>query len=102
MPRTDLLHICPACSHELVHPLDWVAEGPKHWRMNLRCPDCGQAREGLFTQEEIDAFADELDRGEDVLLRALEQITAENMKAAAERFIGALNADLIGANDFQR
>ena len=50
----------------------------------------------------VDLFADELDRGESELLRALERVTHENMTEAADFFIRALHADLIIPSDFQR
>lgn len=86
----------------MVFPLEWAEEGPSHWRMFLRCPDCEATREGVFTQAAVDVFAGELDRGERVLLRALERATRANMTEAIERFVRALDADLILPVDFQR
>jgi hypothetical protein len=94
------LHICNSCGGELVYPLDWVDEDEAHWRMLLRCPDCENVREGIFTQLTIDVFADELDRGEAVLLSALKRFTRENMSEAVDLFIRALHADLILPSDF--
>ena len=34
------LHVCFHCAGELVYPLDWSEEGPRHWRIVLRCPEC--------------------------------------------------------------
>jgi hypothetical protein len=96
----DLLHICVYCSRELVYPLDWVEEGPSHWRMVLRCPDCEATREGLFKQQAVDLFADELDCGEAVLLCSLEQIARLNMTEEIDLFVRALHADLIQPSDF--
>jgi hypothetical protein len=98
----DRLHVCAYCSHELVYPLNWAEEGPSHWRMVLRCPDCEATREGLFKQQAVDLFADELDRGEAVLLCSLKQITRTNMAEEIDFFIRALRADLIVPSDFQR
>lgn len=71
-----------------------------HWRMVLRCPECEAVREGVFTQQTVDAFGAELDHGEAVLLDALERVTHENMSDALELMVRALEADLIFPSDF--
>lgn len=96
----QLLHICNNCRGELVYPLDWMEEGPAHWRTLLCCPDCESVREGTFSQLTIDVFADEVDRGEAVLLDTLKQVTREHMSEAVDLFIRALHADLILLSDF--
>jgi hypothetical protein len=96
----DEMHVCVLCAGRLVHPFDWVAEGPKHWRVLLRCPDCEGVREGLFTQEAIEGFSDELDRGSGVLIRALDKLTRENMTAEIDILVRALEDDLIVPSDF--
>lgn len=96
------LHVCECCSGDLVYPLDWIEEGTSSWLMILRCPDCEAIREGAFSQQAVDLFADQLDRGEAELLRALKRVTHENMTEAADFFIRALHADLIVPSDFQR
>jgi len=99
-PSSDELHICVICAGELVHPFEWVAEGPRHWRVLLRCPDCEAIREGLFTQAAVDDLADQLDQGAGVLIRALQELTSENMAAEIDVLIHALNDDLILPCDF--
>jgi hypothetical protein len=99
--RIDRLHACVSCKHELVYPLLCVQEGPKYWRMTLRCPDCETDREGLFTQEAVDSFTDVLDRGERRLLNELARLARERMHEEVEFFIRALNADLILPSDFR-
>ncbi len=96
----DELHICVLCASHLVQPFQWEAEGPRHWRVFLRCPDCEAIREGLFTQQAVDLLADELDRGSGVLIRALDEITRENMAGEIEVVIRALQDDLILPGDF--
>jgi hypothetical protein len=96
----DQLHVCVLCASPLVQPYDWAAEGPSHWRVMLRCPDCGALREGLFTQQAVDRLADELDRGSGVLIRALDRLTRENMAAELEVLVKAFEHDLILPSDF--
>ncbi len=96
----EALHVCPRCAGGLVHPLDWVEESPARWRVCLRCPDCGELREGVFGQALIERLDDELDRATAEMLSDLRQITHANMAEEIERFARALELDLIGPADF--
>src|SRR5271156_147105 len=99
--RTDEdLHICPRCTGELVYPVDWAEAGPKHWEVALRCPDCEWGEVGVFSQDAVERFDLELDRGAEVLLRDLQQLARANMADDVERFIVALQDDHIVPSDF--
>ncbi|MBA3808502.1 MAG: hypothetical protein H0X28_08945 [Solirubrobacterales bacterium] len=94
------LHVCFHCSGELVYPLDWSEEGPRHWRVVLRCPECESRREGVFEQAAVEHLDDELDRGSSALLGDLRRMTHANMSEEVEFFVRALEADLITPGDF--
>jgi len=94
------LHLCFHCAGELVYPLDWAEEGPRHWRIVLRCPDCESRREGVFDQTTVEQLDDQLDRAAGALLSDLKRITHSNMTDEVEFFIRALAADLIVPSDF--
>jgi len=94
------LHICFHCAGELVFPLDWSEEGPRHWRIVLRCPECESRREGVFDQSAVERLDDELDRGSSALLGDLRRMTHANMSEEIEFFARALDADLILPSDF--
>ena len=94
------LHICFHCAGELVYPLDWSEEGPRHWRIVLRCPECESRREGVFDQAAVERLDDELDRGSSALLGDLRRMTHANMSEEIEFFARALDADLILPSDF--
>jgi hypothetical protein len=96
----DHLHVCFHCSGELVYPLDWSEEGPRHWRVVLRCPECESRREGVFEQAAVEHLDDELDRGSSALLGDLRRMTHANMSEEVEFFVRALDADLITPGDF--
>jgi hypothetical protein len=96
----DQLHVCFHCSSELVYPLEWSEEGPRRWRIALRCPDCESRREGVFEQGTVERLDDELDRATSELLSDLRRITHANMSDEIELFIRALDADLIEPSDF--
>jgi hypothetical protein len=96
----DELHVCFHCSGQLAYPLDWCEEGPRHWRIILRCPECESRREGVFEQGAVERLDDELDRAAGLLLADLKRMTHANMSEEAEFFIRALDADLIVPSDF--
>jgi len=96
----DHLHICFHCAGELAYPLDWSEEGPRHWRIVLRCPECESRREGVFEQSAVERLDDELDRGSSALLGDLRRMTHSNMSEEVEFFVRALDADLITPSDF--
>ena len=96
----DQLHVCFHCAGELVYPLDWSEEGPRHWRIVLRCPECESRREGVFDQPAVERLDDELDRGSSALLGDLRRMTHSNMSEEVEFFVRALDADLITPSDF--
>jgi hypothetical protein len=96
----DQLHVCFHCAGELVYPLDWSEEGPRHWRIVLRCPECESRREGVFDQAAVERLDDELDRGSSALLGDLRRMTHANMSEEVEFFVRALDADLITPSDF--
>ncbi len=96
----DQLHICFHCAGELVYPLDWAEEGPRRWRIVLRCPECESRREGVFEQSTVERLDDELDRATGELLSDLRRMTHANMSDEIETFIRALDADLIEPSDF--
>jgi hypothetical protein len=96
----DPLHVCFHCAGELAYPLDWAEEGPRHWRIVLRCPECEARREGVFEQAAVEQLDEQLDRATGALLSDLKQLTKANMEDEVEFFIRALDADLIVPSDF--
>jgi hypothetical protein len=96
----EALHVCPHCAGGLVHPLDWIEESHGRWRVLLRCPDCGEHRDGVFGQALVERLDEELDRATGALLSDLRQITHANMVEEIERFSRALELDLISPSDF--
>jgi hypothetical protein len=94
------LHICVECSSELVYPVQWEESGPVNWSVLLHCPNCDIYREGIFTQETVESFDEELDRGADALARDYKRLMHANMAEEIERFVGALTSDAILPEDF--
>ena len=98
-PHQDL-HICTECRSDLVYPLQWEESGPVNWSVLLHCPNCDVYREGIFAQETVETFDEELDRGADALARDYKRLIRANMAEEIERFVGALTSDAILPEDF--
>jgi hypothetical protein len=94
------LHICADCSCGLVYPTDWQEAGPDHWDVELRCPNCEWRGNGVFHQDAVESFDDELDRGIDVLLSDYRALVSSNMEEEIDRFAKALDVGAILPADF--
>ena len=94
------LHVCVECDSELVYPVQWEEAGPENWSVLLHCPNCDVFREGVFTQDNVELFDEELDRGADVLARDYKRLMRANMADEIDRFVGALDAGAILPEDF--
>ena len=94
------LHVCLDCHSPLVHPVEWEEAGPESWRVLLECPNCTIIREGVFTQDTVERFDEELDRGADALARDYRRLMRANMVEEIDRFAAALEADAILPEDF--
>jgi hypothetical protein len=94
------LHICPTCVAGLVYPTEWEEAGPDHWEVALRCPNCEWHGAGIFHQEIVERFDEELDRGTEALIRDLRRLMHANMEEEIERFVTALRSDQILPMDF--
>ena len=68
--------------------------------MLLHCPNCDVYREGIFSQDTVEVFDEELDRGADALARDYKRLMRANMSEEIDRFVGALTAGAILPEDF--
>jgi hypothetical protein len=98
-PHQDL-HVCIECSSELVYPVEWEESGTENWAVLLHCPNCDVYREGIFSQDTVEVFDEELDRGADALARDYKRLMRANMADEIDRFVGALEAGAILPEDF--
>jgi hypothetical protein len=94
------LHLCKSCGSALVYPVDWDEAGREHWEVSLRCPDCEWTDRGVFSQDDVERFDEELDRGTEALVEDLRRLMHANMEDEIERFVTALAADHIIPEDF--
>jgi hypothetical protein len=98
-PHQDL-HICLDCESSLVYPVEWQEAGAENWAVLLECPNCHTCREGVFTQETVELFDEELDRGADALACDYKRLMRANMSDEIDRFGAALEANAILPEDF--
>jgi hypothetical protein len=94
------LHICPQCASELVQPVTWTETTDDRWELTLECPNCWWAAEGLYDREQVDHLEERLDDGLADMLGDLKRLTHANMADQIDRFVEALNADLVLPEDF--
>ena len=94
------LHECLLCGSDLVHPLDWEESGPDNWRVTLRCPNCEDIREGIFSQATVEVYYEELDVGAKALARDYRRLMRANMTDEVDRFAEALRTDALLPEDF--
>lgn len=96
----DDLHVCGSCASTLVYPTEWDEAGATHWEVTLRCPNCEWTGTGIFEQDVVERFDEELDRGTEALVRDLKRLSHANMEDEIERFTTALTEDHIVPEDF--
>ena len=94
------LHVCMECASDLVYPVEWEESGDENWSVLLHCPNCDIYREGVFTQQTVEIFDEELDRGADALARDYKRLMRANMAEEIDRFVGALDTGAIVPEDF--
>ncbi|MFZ0040106.1 MAG: hypothetical protein WAK93_02270 [Solirubrobacteraceae bacterium] len=94
------LHMCPDCHCELVQPVRWGEAVQGFWELTLECPNCGWLDAGIFDREEVDLLEERLDEGLAQMVWDLRRLAEANMAEDIDRFIAALNADLILPEDF--
>jgi hypothetical protein len=94
------LHVCGSCQSNLVYPTEWEESGAIHWEVTLRCPNCEWVGTGIFEQELVERFDEELDRGTEALVRDLKRLAHANMEDEIERFCTALTDGHIVPEDF--
>jgi RNase P subunit RPR2 len=94
------MHCCPGCDSILVQPADWNEQGEGHWKVELRCPECEWWGLYSYSQDEVDQYNQELERGGQELIEDLCALTRANMKEEADRFGAALATDSILPEDF--
>ena len=98
-PHQDLSS-CLDCESRLVYPIEWEEAGAENWSVLLHCPNCETYRDGVFSQDTVESFDEELDRGADALAQDYRRLVRANMADEVDRFVRALEVDAILPEDF--
>jgi hypothetical protein len=94
------LLVCGACRSTLVYPADCEEDGPDHWCIELKCPECGGHKWARFDVGMLDALDRDLDRAQAEIEADLACLTRANMADYVTRFASALDAGAIEPEDF--
>ena len=91
---------CGECGCDTVQPVEWDGYGPRHWKIELRCPNC-EARCTTVVEDDVAELCDRAhQRGADALELTLTQLTAENAERDIERLRFALENNHLLPEDF--
>ena len=94
------MHCCPNCDSILVQPGNWHELGDGNWNVELRCPECRWRDRHSYSQDEVDRYEVELNRGGQQLIQDFRAVSTANMEEEADRFAAALETDSILPEDF--
>jgi hypothetical protein len=94
------LHICEACGSHLVYPAAWEESGRDAWEVTRVCPNCDWADTAVWSQDLLEEYDEELDRGLEELSADLKRLVRANMAEEIDRFVLALEADALLPEDF--
>ncbi len=94
------LHICGQCHAPLVQPLSWSETADERWELVLLCPNCQWTTTGVYNQAEVEDLEDRLEEGLSEMLADLQRLAQANMAEEIDRFVAALDANVILPEDF--
>lgn len=94
------LTVCGSCDCPFVQPVDWEEAGPRHWKLELRCPNCESGGTVVVEDEVVDHYDLVLERGSAELARSLHEVVESSIEDEVTRLRAALEQDLILPEDF--
>lgn len=94
------LHMCPQCDSDLVQPMSWSEGADTRWNLTLECPNCAWTESGVYDRSQVERLEDKLDEGLADMIGDLQRLTQANMASDVDRFISAIETDLILPEDF--
>jgi hypothetical protein len=100
VPEARMLHVCPLCEADLVQPVEWCEVDDSNWQLTLECPNCGWSEQGVYSREQVDQLEDRMDDGLCEMIDDLHRLAKANMADEIERFVAALQTELILPEDF--
>ena len=94
------LHECPACRRDMVCPIDWRPVDDERWSIDLRCGECGLAREFVASNAQAADLEATLDTHQREIEHELGRLDAARMVEEVNAFVDALRRNLIFPADF--
>lgn len=92
--------ICECCFSDLIQPIDAETNPAGTVRMTLRCPECHNVRVGECSWDEAREFGRHFAKGKAELRATYSEISQDNLRDELECLVAALQAGLIGPDDF--
>lgn len=92
--------VCVACGEPFACPLDWELAEHGHWRVDVRCGECGHRRTVVLPDADAACLNERLADDARAIAGEVRRLDAERMAAEIETLTRALRFDLIGAGDF--
>jgi transcription initiation factor IIE alpha subunit len=99
-PSNQALQTCGSCGSRLVQPTSGRQAKPTVWEVELRCPDCDGHEVSYLSDAELEQLDREQDRAASEIEAELCRLEALHMEEWVDRFVHALDLDLIGPDDF--
>jgi hypothetical protein len=99
-PEGRKLHVCASCGSDLVQPRDWSQTPDGRFELTLECPNCAWWESGIHERAQLEELEDRLEEGLIALIDDLRRLSQANRASDVDRFIEALNFDLILPEDF--
>ena len=91
---------CGECGCDTVQPVEWDGYGPRHWKIELRCPNC-EARCTTIVEDDVAELCDRAhQRGVDALELTLTKVAGANSERDIERLRFALENNHLLPEDF--
>jgi hypothetical protein len=94
------IHLCPHCDCDLVQPVSWSEAEDGRWELALHCPNCEWLEASTYTRTQVENLEERMDEGLTAMITDLHRLTQANMAADIDRFVAALQADVILPEDF--
>ena len=94
------LTACPSCDSRFLQPLRCEPKGSGDVLVDLRCPECMTHLRAPFSRADMAELDRRQSEWRDEIVAAYERSVTESMEALAACLAGALDRDLIGADDF--
>ena len=91
---------CGECGCNTVQPVEWDGYGPRHWKIELRCPNC-EARCTTIVEDDVAELCDRAhQRGVDALELTLAKVAGANSERDIEQLRFALENNHLLPEDF--